>query len=101
MQGNSAVRYISFRKNDGSWTQASNMGERINSADADFSGTISPDGKFFFYARTNLQTRKRALYWVSASILEDLRPKELRRSPDFTRQRTIDGKTSRPMRKGL
>ena len=65
--------YISFRKNDGSWTQALNMGEKINTTGNDRSGKISLDGKYFFFTRANIQTRKREDYWISAKIIEELR----------------------------
>lgn len=75
--------YISFRKNDGTWTRALNMGDKINTADGDSSGRVSHDGKYFFFARSNLQARKS--YWVSANIIEELRSKELNDSTLFTR----------------
>jgi hypothetical protein len=65
--------YISFRKNDGTWTQALNMGDKINTPGGDSSGKVSFDGKYFFFSRSNLQA-----HWVSAKIIEDLRPKELK-----------------------
>ena len=38
--------FISFRKGDGSWTKAKNMGEPINSSAHEICPSISPDGKF-------------------------------------------------------
>jgi len=77
--------YISFRKNDGTWTHALNMGNKINTADGDSSGRVSCDGKYFFFHRSNLQASKSESYWVSANIIEELRSKELNDSAIFTR----------------
>jgi len=41
--------YISFRRADGSWTQAKNMGDKINSPGAEYCPMLSPDGKFLFF----------------------------------------------------
>lgn len=48
--------YISFRKEDGSWTTAKNMGNKINTKSYEGSPALSPDGKFFFF------TSKRKVY---------------------------------------
>jgi Tol biopolymer transport system component len=63
--------YISFRKNDGNWIRALNMGDKINTAGGDISGRVSPDGKYFFFTRSSKP------YWVSADIIEEFRSKEL------------------------
>jgi hypothetical protein len=57
--------YISFRKKDGTWTKAVNMGEKINSSAYE----MCPSG---------LQGQKTDIYWVSSKIIEELRPKELK-----------------------
>lgn len=41
--------FICFKKRDGLWTEAINMGERINSGSHRSSASISPDGKFVFF----------------------------------------------------
>ena len=63
--------YISFRREDGSWTDAVDMGETVNAASSRFSG-ISPDGRYFFFSK--LREGKEVLYWVDATIIDDLRP---------------------------
>ncbi len=58
--------YISFRRKDGSWTQARNT---------NILGSLpkfSPDGKYFFFSRDG------EIYWVDAGIIEALKPKELK-----------------------
>lgn len=69
--------YISFKKRDGTWTKAKNMGKAINIKDAIISGPyVSPDGKFLFFTRR--QTGVFEYCWVSTKIIEELKPKELK-----------------------
>lgn len=56
--------YISFKNQDGSWTNSKNMGEPINSADHELCPFVSNDGKYFFY------TSKQDIYWVSTEIFD-------------------------------
>ena len=64
--------YICFRNPDGSWGDAVNMKE-LNSIEADWCATVSPDGKYLFFTR-NLDQN---IYWVDAKIIEYLKPKQL------------------------
>ncbi len=53
--------YISFKREDGSWTPAKNT---------KISGSlpkITPDGKYFFFSREG------DIYWVDARVIEDLK----------------------------
>ena len=43
--------YISYNRN-GEWSKPENLGDKINSAGNEYSPTISPDGKYFFWAST-------------------------------------------------
>ena len=43
--------YISYNRN-GVWTKPANLGEKINSSGNEYSPTISPDGKYFFWTST-------------------------------------------------
>ncbi|MBN1272836.1 MAG: PD40 domain-containing protein [Candidatus Aminicenantes bacterium] len=92
--------FISFRKEDGSWSKAKNMGENINSAGIDLCPSISPDGKYFFfssdrndhksYSRMPLTYEQKIeilsspgnglsdIYWVDAKIIERIKPEELK-----------------------
>jgi WD40-like Beta Propeller Repeat len=67
--------YISFRKKDGSWTKLKNMGPEINSAASDYCPMLSPDSKYFFF--TSTRSGNGDIYWVSAQIIEELKPLEL------------------------
>ena len=40
--------YISYNRN-GTWTKPINLGDKINSSGNEYSPTISPDGKYFFW----------------------------------------------------
>ena len=71
--------YISFREIDGSWGPAINMGEEINTEFEDAYGSVTPDGKYFFFHTINLvesaSESSANIYWVDAQIIENLRPK--------------------------
>ncbi len=59
--------YISFKKPDGTWTKAKNMGEIINTPGHELCPFISRDGKYLFY------TSGQDIYWVDAQIINTLR----------------------------
>ena len=67
--------YISFRKKDGSWGKSINLGDKINSKYAEAYGSITPDGKYFFFHRS-YGNNKADIYWVDAQIIYDLKPKK-------------------------
>lgn len=43
--------YISYNQN-GEWSKPENLGDKINTVGNEYSPTISPDGKYFFWAST-------------------------------------------------
>ncbi|MEM6265347.1 MAG: hypothetical protein AAGI38_22790 [Bacteroidota bacterium] len=59
--------YISFKKEDGTWTQSKNMGPTINTKGHELCPFVSHDGKYFFY------TSNQDIYWVDAKVIEGLR----------------------------
>jgi Tol biopolymer transport system component len=66
--------WVSFRKNDGSWTIPINAGEKINSgADAILCPTVSPDGKYMFFTKLNFNPTTGNIYWVSTKFIYELR----------------------------
>ncbi|KGJ92300.1 PD40 domain-containing protein [Thalassotalea sp. ND16A] len=72
--------YISYRQKDGSWGEAINLGDKINTGAWDAAGYVTPDGKYFFFNRTISPGVGDALpnvdiYWVDAQFIEALRPK--------------------------
>lgn len=64
--------YISFKKPDGTWTKAINMGETINTVGHELCPFVTNDGKYLLY------TSKEDIYWVSTKIIDDLRKKSMR-----------------------
>ncbi len=60
--------YISFKDDEGRWTEAQNMGSVINSEEHELCPYVTPDGKYLFY------TSNQDIYWVDIEILERYRP---------------------------
>ena len=58
--------YISFGKNDGTWTKAVNMGAVVNTKEVELLNTVTPDGKYFIFHRDGY-------YWMDAKIIEELK----------------------------
>lgn len=91
--------YISFRREDSSWTQAKNMGEGLNSRGSENCATVTQDGQYLFFMSTRRLHKSYSekpitlaekfavlnsygngnadIYWVSAEVIEALRPKEV------------------------
>ena len=66
--------YISFRKQDGSWGEAINLGDKINTNAWEAGGYVTPDGKYLFFNRY-INSGNGDVYWVDAQFIESLRPK--------------------------
>ena len=66
--------YISFRQKDGSWGAAINLGAQINTELPDAYGSVTSDGKYFFFTRFPGNGKKNKM-WVDAGFIEVLRPK--------------------------
>ena len=64
--------YISFRSQDGTWSQANNMGPTINSEATEYCPMLSPDGKYLFF--TSTRSGDGDIYWVDAGVIEEHRP---------------------------
>ena len=60
--------YISYKKEDGSWTRSRSLGSDFRKA---FCPYVSPDGKYLFFLKMGMGYND--IYWVSAKIIEDLR----------------------------
>ena len=69
-QGGEGDLWVCFKKPDGTWTEALNLGDSVNTPATNFCPSLSPDGKYLFYSTC------RDIYWVSAEVTERLRPKE-------------------------
>lgn len=65
--------YVSFYRKDGTWATPINLGGDVNSSSNDKTPSISPDGKYLFFARDE-KDGKANIYWVSTQVIENLRP---------------------------
>lgn len=73
--------YISFRRQDGTWGEAVNLGDKINTDAEEGGPQVTPDGKYLFFNRmvkmdNNKGSSQSDLFWIDASIIEELRPYE-------------------------
>ena len=59
--------YITYRQDDGSWSDAKNLGDTINTDQYDFCPVVSPDERVFFY------TAGDDVHWVGAGFISRLR----------------------------
>jgi len=68
--------YISYRQQDGSWGEAINLGDKINTGAWEAVANITPDGKYLFFNR-NMGTSNYEnvdIFWVDTQFIEKLRP---------------------------
>jgi hypothetical protein len=69
--------FIAFRTDDGGWTEPKNMGPVINTETLEFCPMVSPDGRWLSFSRRYGEswptTTDAEIYWMDASIIEDLR----------------------------
>jgi tetratricopeptide (TPR) repeat protein len=71
--------YILFKRADGSWTQALNMGKEINtSTGGENCPQVSPDGRYLFFNRYDPQLKVGNMYWLDADIIKRLKSKALK-----------------------
>jgi Tol biopolymer transport system component len=66
--------YVSFRNADSSWTQAVNMGNKINGSSEDAMPLLSPDGEYLFFNSEKAGDLGYNAYWVKASFIQKFRP---------------------------
>ncbi len=66
--------YVSFRQPDGSWGTPINIGRPVNTPGQERFPSVSPDGRFLFFARHIDDKTHSDLYWVSAEVIDRLRP---------------------------
>jgi len=74
--------YISFKRKNGSWLPAMNMGSLINTEHQESSPHVTHDGKYLLFTRGELKVKEDGSryyvgkrYWVDVKIIENLRPK--------------------------
>ncbi len=61
--------YISFKREDGSWSPSVNMGDTVNSEGHELCPFVTADGRYLFY------TSRQDIYWISTEVIADLRLK--------------------------
>lgn len=93
--GRESGLHVSFRLEDGSWSEGIHMGEAINDLEPAMFAFVSRDGEYLFYTSTRApdipyqgpsldygqvtemmdgpQNGTGDIYWVSASVIDDLR----------------------------
>ncbi len=64
--------YVTFKQQDGSWSEPVHMGAEINTDKSENRPYVSTDGKYFFY--TSTVRGNRDIYWVDAKIIKKLKP---------------------------
>lgn len=70
--------YISFKNDDGTWKQATNLGEQFNNGHLSTSfPRLSSDGKYFFFLKLVSIPWQCEVFWVSVDALDDLNNKEV------------------------
>ncbi|MGD8537298.1 MAG: hypothetical protein PVI66_01125 [Candidatus Aminicenantes bacterium] len=96
--------FISFKKKDGTWTRAENMGDKINSNGSEYCPTVSPDEKYFFFTSNRsihesfseipltYEGKLKILnspgngssdiYWMDAKLIEELKLDALKEGED-------------------
>jgi len=64
--------YINFKGDDGAWSEPVNMGPAVNSEMQERFPSVSPDGKYLFFARHVPETFS-DIYWVDARVIGELK----------------------------
>ncbi|MFC1564796.1 hypothetical protein ACFL6G_07650 [candidate division KSB1 bacterium] len=64
--------YISFRNDNGTWSEPVNMGKRINTEAGEYKPFVTYDGKYFFFSSS--RSGNGDIYWIDAKVIEELRP---------------------------
>jgi hypothetical protein len=61
--------YISFKQQNGSWGNAINLGDKVNTTAEENGAYVTPDGKYLLFNRNG------DIYWLDAKIIGNLRIK--------------------------
>jgi hypothetical protein len=59
--------YISFRLENGEWSEPQNLGPKINSKHDELGGDITPDGRYMTFGRNG------DIYWVSTNFIKKMK----------------------------
>ncbi len=64
--------YVSFQTGDNIWTKAVPLGAEVNTMAEAGAPSLTPDGKYLIFKKSRVPDR--GLYWVSTTVIEELRP---------------------------
>lgn len=72
--------YISYKNNNGTWSDMKDLGEKVNTNDLDIYPYITPDGKYFMFTRRSYLKNDTysKIYWISTEFLN-----KIKKSKDF------------------
>jgi Tol biopolymer transport system component len=65
--------FIVVKKENASWSNPINMGNKINTSYGETCASLSPDGKYIFFSRYDEPGEKSNIYWVSSAIIDSLK----------------------------
>ena len=65
--------YISYRLANKNWSAPQNLGDKINSPSQERFPSVSPDGMYLFFTRSNGKNSQ-DVFWVESKIVGKLRP---------------------------
>ena len=70
--------YVCFKQKDSTWTKPINLGSTINSNFNEKVPSITPDGKYLFFGRSerDIEPGLSNMYWVSTEVINKVRPVE-------------------------
>lgn len=65
--------YISFKNEKNEWMKAKHLGKEINSDMWEQSPSLSPDGKYLFFDRLDVNTWQGDIYWIDINFIKKYR----------------------------
>lgn len=65
--------YVYFKNKDNTWSKPINLGNEVNSNFSETCPSITPDGKYLFFSRYNEEGGLSNFYWVSTSVISNLK----------------------------
>jgi len=68
--------YVYFKMKDGTWSKPINLGNDVNSNFDETCPSMTPDGKYLFFSRYNEEGGLSNIYWISAKVIDRLRPSD-------------------------
>jgi len=61
--------YVSFKKEDDTWTDRADLGDKINTGTGCGAPRVTYDGKYLFFQSTSGEDRPWGIYWVSSDVI--------------------------------